>query len=104
MTKKLYRATEFQSSTGRWHAGDYNHVGANSSAWYYVPRMLNMELTDYIRLLVDTYHATLDGYYEYTDGRPPLLLYSWKNYDDCYKWTLIVNMVNREAKKRNFKI
>lgn len=78
MTKKLYRATEFQSSTGRWHAGDYDHVGANSSAWYYIPRMLNMELIDYIRLLVDTYHATLDGYYEYTDGRPPLLLYSWK--------------------------
>lgn len=97
----IYKVTEYQSPTGKWHVGNYTAVGKNSNAWYYIPRMLNMPLTDYILMLRDKYNATIESWTEYDNGWPPLLLYSWENHADAHKFLL---MVNKEARARKFSI
>ena len=93
--KHLLKFTEWQSITGKWHTGDVSSLGDKSNAWWHVPRMLDIPLTDYILLLRDKFNAYNFEYFSSSD----LLLWDWKSYEDCHKFTLFVN---REARKRNF--
>lgn len=92
----LLKYTEWQSGTGDWYTGDVSKLSEDSNAWWHVPRMLNISLTDYILLLKDKFHA-VD--FKFFPENNCLLLWRWKNYNDCHNFTLFVN---REAKKRKF--
>lgn len=93
----LLKYSEWQGSSGLWYAGDVSDLKNNSNAWYYVPRMLRIPLTDYILLLKDKFNIN-DLYYSKDKN---FLMYNWKSYQDCHKFVLFVN---KEARKIKFMI
>ena len=92
----VLKLTEWEQN-GKWHTGDTSSLAKGSNYWWRVPRMLEMELTDYILMLRDTFHATNFTY----NKERNVLLYDWPSYADCHRFTLFVN---KEAKKRNYVI
>lgn len=90
----LLKLTEWQGSSGKWYAADVSDLAHGSGCWWHVPRMLNIELTDYVLLLKDKYHATNIKY----DIESNMLFWDW-TYQDCHKFLLFIN---REAIKRKF--
>lgn len=93
--KHIMKFSEWQDANGKWHTGDCTDLGHNSNVWYNVPRMLGMDLCDFILLLKNEYKASDFSFYE----KSGFLTWRWNNYNDCHRYTLFVN---REAKKRNF--
>ena len=87
----LLKLTEWESPTG-WHCGDTSDLANGSGYWWHIPRMLGIELSDYIFLLKDNFHATNFFYNKEKD----VLLWHWKNYADCHKFVLYVNKKSRE--------
>lgn len=87
----LLKLTEWESPTG-WHCGDTSDLANGSGYWWHIPRMLGIELSDYIFLLKDNFHATNFSY----NKEKNVLLWHWKNYADCHKFVLYVNKKSRE--------
>lgn len=90
----LLKYTEWEQN-GKWYSGDISDLAHGSNFWWLPARMLEMELTDYVLLLKDKFHAQNFRYL----SEPNLLLFDWKNYSDCHKFTLYIN---NEARKRKF--
>ena len=90
----ILKYTEWESISG-WHTGDVSSLAKNSNAWWLPARMLQITPADFILLLKDKFHAYDFSYYKNSN----LLLWHWKTYDDCHKFTLYIN---KEAKKRQF--
>ena len=90
----ILKLSEWESPTG-WHCNDISDLAHGSGNWWNIPRMLNMELTDYIILLKDKFNAVNFTY----SIEKNVLLWKWKSYSDCHKFTLFVN---NEARKRKF--
>ena len=91
----LMKFTEWQSAGNKWHTGDVSNLALGSNYWWNVPRMLNMELTDYVLLLKNKFNAKNFTYTKESN----VLLWDWENYADCHRFTIFVNT---EAKKRKF--
>ena len=98
MVRHVLKLTEYQSpGSGAWHALDCTNVGQCSDAWYFLPRMLNISVTDYIKMLVSKYHASgLD--FSPSKGT---LFFSFEKHEDCHRFVLDMN---REARNRKFYI
>ncbi len=90
----LLKYTEWQSETG-WHCNDISDLANGSGYWWHIPRMLNISLTDYVQLLIEHFNA-IDLYY---NPKYNVLLWKWKTYADCHRFTLYVN---KEARSRKF--
>lgn len=90
----LLKFSEWETVSG-WHCNDVSDLAHGSGYWWHVPRMLNIELTDYIYLLKNNFNAT--SFYYNIDTN--VLLWKWKTYSDCHNFTLFVN---KEARKRKF--
>lgn len=90
----LYKASEWQSGSGRWYVNDVENLAGISGKWWVPARMLGISLTDYILLLKDTFKADIRSYNSDTDT----LVFSWKNYSDAHKYTLWINQKSRAAK------
>ena len=89
-----YKASEWQSGT-KWHVADVTDLAHDSAVWWIPARMLNLSLEDFILMLVNEYNATIDGWYPEANNGKSLLLFSWKNYADAYKYLLYINRVAR---------
>ena len=57
----LMKYTEWESASG-WHCGDVSDLAHGSNFWWHPARMLNIELTDYILMLKDKFHAVNFSY------------------------------------------
>ena len=90
----ILKFSEWESATG-WHCNDISDLANGSGNWWNVPRMLNMDLTDYVLLLKNEFNA-IDFYYKPEFN---VLLWKWSSYADCHRFVLFVN---REARKRKF--
>ena len=90
----VLKLSEWESPTG-WHCNDVSNLAHGSGYWWNIPRMLGIELTDYILLLKDKFNATNFNY----DINHNVLLWKWNSYTDCHKFVLYIN---REAQKRKF--
>ncbi len=90
----LLKYTEWETATG-WHCNDVSDLGAGSGYWWHVPRMLGMELTDYVLLLKDKFNAKNFHY----NPKYNVLLWNWESYNDCHAFVLFVN---KEARKRKY--
>lgn len=91
----LMKFTEWQSASGNWRSNDVSDLAHGSGYWWYVPRMLNMPLTDYVLFLKDNFNAVNFSY----NPTYNVLLWDWLSYADCHRFTLFVN---KEARKRRF--
>ena len=88
--------SEWESISG-WHCGDISDLGKGSNYWWFPARMLELELTDYILLLKNKFHAKNFKYFKDEN----VLLWHWETYNDCHSFVLFLNS---EAKKRKFYI
>ena len=80
----IYHVSEWQSPTGRWHCNDVENLGNGSGYWWIPCRILDMQPTDFILLLKETFNASNFSYSEKSN----VLLY--------YK-----NWINEMARKAN---
>lgn len=78
--------------TDTWHCNDVHSW--KSGGWWLAPRMLRMELDDYVFMLANEYNAKISY------GKDKcILLCSWKNQEDCRKFK---NFINRKARETQF--
>ena len=89
----LLKYTEWEQN-GKWHTGDCSSLAKGSNYWWRPAKMLNMELTDYILMLRDKFHA-INFRYNYDHN---VLLFDWPSYKDCHTFTLFINKIAREKK------
>lgn len=89
----VYHMEEWESN-GRWHCGDVSALAANSNLWWYVPRLLNISLTDYIHLLLK-YKASNFHY----NAQANVLIFSFSSLADC---RIFKNYINKQAREKNF--
>lgn len=94
--KHLLKYQEWQTPYG-WETGDTSDLVNGSNTWWYPTRMLGIAPADYVLLLKDTFHADKIRYFPDKN----LLIFHWKNYSDCHKFTFFIN---QEARKRRFMI
>lgn len=92
--KEIYKMTEWQDAvSGTWHCNDVFH-GYKYAVWWVVPRMLQMDLADYVKMLIEDYHAEVTYFADKS-----VLLMSWKSQAECRKFK---NWVNRRARETQF--
>lgn len=89
-----YKASEWQSGT-RWCVADTSDLAHDSAAWWIPARILDLSLEDFVLMLINDYHATIDGWYPEANNGKSLLLFSWKNYSDAHKYLLYINRIAR---------
>ena len=89
----IYKLTEFQSATGRWHCCEKDSVAKIGNAWWVPAEVLGMRKDDFVKWLIDNYHPT-DIYF----GK--ILTYAWdsKHYSDMHKYVLYINKKAREKR------
>lgn len=91
--KRLYRMEEwYDQYSDTYHCNDVYVKGGG--VWWLVPRMLQMNPAEYIKMLVEVYHADLVYFKDKS-----VLLMSWKNQSEMRKFK---NWVNKKAREAQF--
>ena len=93
----IWQASEWQSASGLWHCGCLDKLGQDSNAWYLPARILGLTPANYIKLIIAKYKP--DDVYVNTEKC--LVFFSWKSQAQM---RLFKNMINAEARKKNFQI
>ena len=69
MANKVLKLTEWQSPAKHWYVADTT----TWTKWWAIPRMLGLELDEYVEKLVSEYNATIVNFITYEDKRNSLL-------------------------------
>ena len=91
----ILKLAEFNDGWGNWHCADNTTV--NSAYWWLIPRMLKMELPDYVKWLKETYCPDKITY----TAKGHVLIYSWRNQSQMRKFK---NYINKKARETNFMV
>ena len=91
----ILKVSNWETASG-FVVADTNDLGHDSAVWWHIPRMLNMSLVDYIKMLKDEYQV-VD--FKYIPASNHLLLFFFPTQAAAHKFELFVN---REAKKRKY--
>lgn len=94
MIGKIYKATEWQSPSGRWHCNDVQDLAGGSGSWWIPCRILGIAPEEYVKLLKERFNASNISYKIETN----ILLFSWENQEDMRKYK---NFINKKAKEVN---
>ena len=92
----LYKASEWQSAAGHWYCSDVEDLAHDSGAWWIPARILQISLTDFVKLLIEKFNVSYITYNEHNN----FLWYYWNSQADMRKYK---NMINAAARKRNFR-
>lgn len=89
----MYKAVEWQGSSGNWYVNDVTDLASEKSKWWYPARVMNISLVDYIKILKEDFKVDFMKYFWEND----ILIFSWKSgvYARKYK-----NWINKEMKNR----
>lgn len=88
----VYKVSEWQGASGKWYCNDTSDLAGIAGKWWIPARLLKMSLEEYIFLLKDSFHATIESYNDKTD----VLIYYWDKYADCHKYLLWINSMSRK--------
>ena len=91
----LYRASEWQGSSGVWYCNDVEDLAGISSRWWTPARMLNMPLDEYVTMLVEKFKVDSISY----DPKAIVFFFYWKSREACRKYK---NWINKKARECNF--
>lgn len=91
----LLKYEEWQGAGNTWYCNDLKELSGLAGFWWIPARMLNISPAEYVELLITKFKPDRIKYYQEQD----VLIYSWKNINDCRKFK---NWLNAEARKRNF--
>lgn len=90
----ILKYDEWQDTNGKWHCGDCRALSKMSNAWWKPARLLNMELTDYIKMMKETYNANIKATKSFN-----VILFSWDKQADMRKFK---NFINRKARETGY--
>jgi len=91
--KEIYKMTEWQDAAlGTWHCNNVSH-GLKYAMWWIVPRLLEISPAEYVKLLVETFHAEV--LYLSKKG---VLLFKWRKQSDMRRFKNTINRIAREKK------
>ena len=62
----LYNMTCWENN-GHYYCNDVDNLSGKSAKWYTPMRILNLSVEEYVKLLVDTFHASELEYFEKSD-------------------------------------
>ena len=88
----ILKLTEWQSESGAWHCADVSALAAGSSRWEHQPRIWQMEPVDWLKMLVETYHATVTMF---DNG---MIYFYWDKQSDMMKYKCDTNKKSRSIK------
>lgn len=88
MQKHLYQMTYWQSESGKYHVNDVKNLTSNSAKWFAPMRVLDLEVEEYIKLLL-SFNALGLKYYDKTD----YLAFYFKKEIDAKKFCSYVNKI-----------
>ena len=88
----ILKLTEWQSESGAWHCADVSALAAGSSRWEHLPRVWQMEPVDWLKMLVETYHATVTMF---DNG---MIYFYWDKQSDMRKYKCDTNKKSRSIK------
>lgn len=88
----ILKLTEWQSESGAWHCADVSALAAGSSRWEHQPRIWQMEPVDWLKILVETYHATVTMF---DNG---MIYFYWDKQSDMRKYKCDTNKKSRSIK------
>lgn len=86
--------TEFESASGVWYVNCPASVGKKCNEWWFPARIFNIDICDYIKMLIAKYNANI-SFIE----KKCFVMYSFKTYADAHRFVLDVN---KEACKNGF--
>ena len=92
----VLKVSEWESASG-WLVADVTRPAASSSDWGWIPKMLNLSITDYIHLLYSKFNVR---YIKYFPGCN-MLHFAFASLNDARKFK---NYVNKTAREKNFLI
>jgi hypothetical protein len=90
----LLKMSEWKTGT-HWHVADVNDLANDSAGWWHPARMLGVSLEDFVLLLINEYHATIQGWYPESNNGKSLLIFTWENYSDAHRYLLDMNRIAR---------
>lgn len=96
----LYQMKEWQTVTGKWHAGFIDTFAGDAAAWYQPARILNISPADYLSLVINEYkpdHIWVLG----KDGDNPSFIFSWDSQSAMRRYK---NFINRKAREINYQV
>ena len=79
-------------NSNTYHCNDVNVKGGG--VWWLVPRMLQMDPADYVKMVIEDYHAEVTYFADKS-----VLLMSWKSQTECRKFK---NFINKRARETQF--
>lgn len=90
----VYKAEEWESN-GKWLCGDVSALAAKSNTWWYPACILGLSPVEYVKTLINKYHAVDLHYSTKTD----VLIFYFSSLADCRKFK---NDINKQARLKNF--
>ncbi len=82
----LYTMTHWEMS-GKYYCNDVQNIGGKSDKWYTPMRILGLSVDEYIKLLVNTFHAVGLKYSDKTD----CLVFSFNTEKEAKSFCAYVN-------------
>ena len=98
---RIYKASEWSNVPNQWQVGDVSDLGNDSNAWWIPARFLNLSLVEWIKKLINEFHATVTDFIPDANKGKSLLLYHFKDYKDAHNYML---WLNRQARNHNWTI
>jgi len=92
----LYKLTEWESESG-WHAGCLDDLGHDSNVWYLPARILGLSPAQFIEWLIKNYKPDHTHFCK----DKCLFFFSWSSQSMMRQYK---NLINAEARKKNFQI
>lgn len=80
------KVKEWQGGSGLWYAANTDDLTNKKSYWWYIPRILNISLTDYVTMLIKQYKVSTVKLLN-----SGLLYFAWDQYSLCHKYVLDIN-------------
>lgn len=81
--------SEWQGGAGEWRAADVT----TWTPWWYPARILEIEITDYILLLINKFNVKPERIKYIPDKN--LLFWSWEDYNSCHSFVLYINRMSK---------
>lgn len=82
-------------SNGKYYVSDVSDLGRGSGTWWYIANLLSLSPVDYVKLLIEKFHATILRYTVESD----VLIFNFSSLKDARSFK---NFVNRQAREKNF--
>lgn len=92
----LYRMTEWQSSTGRWHCNCIDNLSKDGGHWTHPARILKMPLEKYVEWVITKYHPIV-----WHNKDCSCVFFEWEKQSDM---RLFKNFINKKARECNYQI